>query len=362
MQITISQVDLLRELTILAAVIDRKVTIPVLAYCHVQTADDAIIATAPDLSNTLQTRVAAKLEGEGRALLPVQTLLGLIQRLDGPITIGVDGAGATVSAGGSLTRIPLAKAEDFPGIKEPEPPAISLPAGALLSMVHRTRFAMKAMPTKPYSGARCEIDGTAMRLVALDGYQLAVFTRPGGVAEPGIAFTMAEKSWGALEKWLGIEDATTEVSVGASADQAWWRTPTRSLACRLVDAEYPSYARMVPAKATISVSVSVEECVDTLRRHLIFSTAESTKVVFTLSRGELRVVTDTRVGHTEDAIAIDGFDGEAMTVAMNPRYALNALEAIGGARALLQLKDTKAIWRPANPEDQMLALISTMSV
>lgn len=117
MELTVSQATLASELQVLSAVIDRKITIPVLAHVLVKAAPGATVLSATDLSNAIYARLngEASVQQAGTAVLPVATLLGLVQRLAPcDVRIAVSKDHAQVTAGASKARLPLMAVEDFP--------------------------------------------------------------------------------------------------------------------------------------------------------------------------------------------------------------------------------------------------------
>jgi len=70
MEITVSKVELLRELTATQGVVERKTTIPILSNYLFEAADGKLSLTATDLDLSLRTSCNAKVKKEGSCTIP----------------------------------------------------------------------------------------------------------------------------------------------------------------------------------------------------------------------------------------------------------------------------------------------------
>src|SRR5436309_13924325 len=74
MEITVSNFELLRELTATQAVVERKTTIPILSNYLFEAAGDKLSLTATDLDLSLRTACSAKVKKEGSCTIPSRKL------------------------------------------------------------------------------------------------------------------------------------------------------------------------------------------------------------------------------------------------------------------------------------------------
>jgi len=88
MEITVSKVELLRELTATQGVVERKTTIPILSNYLFEAADGELRLTATDLDLSLRTSCSAKVKKEGSCTIPARKLHDYVKLLpDADITI-----------------------------------------------------------------------------------------------------------------------------------------------------------------------------------------------------------------------------------------------------------------------------------
>ena len=74
MEITVSKIELLRELTATQGVVERKTTIPILSNYLFEAAGDKLSLTATDLDLSLRTSCNAKVKKEGACTIPARKL------------------------------------------------------------------------------------------------------------------------------------------------------------------------------------------------------------------------------------------------------------------------------------------------
>jgi len=88
MEITVSKIELLRELTATQGVVERKTTIPILSNYLFEASKDQLSLTATDLDLSLRTVCNAKVKREGSCTIPARKLHDYVKLLpDADITI-----------------------------------------------------------------------------------------------------------------------------------------------------------------------------------------------------------------------------------------------------------------------------------
>ena len=88
MEITVSKLELLRELTATQGVVERKTTIPILSNYLFEASGDRLSITATDLDLSLRTSCPAKVKKEGSCTIPARKLYDYVKLLpDADITL-----------------------------------------------------------------------------------------------------------------------------------------------------------------------------------------------------------------------------------------------------------------------------------
>lgn len=360
MKLTIEQGAFLRELELLAAITDRRVTIPILAAVDLAAEGGEVRCAATNLDDALTVRCPAVVAGAGRSLVTLDTLTGLLQRFPSGECAVEDVKGAvSIQANGSRAQLSTWPADDYPLIPAPAEAAGSLRASEVLALIGHVRHAMGASSYYP-AGAHCAIDAGTVRLAATDSYRVAVASRSMD-ATVSLSFGLSDRSWNALAKMLKADAADARVSIAAHENFVWWMTPTRTLACRRFDKDFPQYERVLPKEFAFTVTIQVEPLRAALRRHLVLATQERTRTDFAVSKGHLSLSSETSRGAAEDDVPVEGEAGGPSFI-LNPRFALDALDALDADHVEWSLsKDGRAVrCRPADAPDAVTTMISTM--
>lgn len=112
---TVNRSDLLIELQLCAAIIEKRATIPILSYLLLTAAEDSLHIRATDLELSLRTSCPARVIGSGSVVVQSDTLLQIVRNAPADeIEIEVEDSAVHVSSGKSRFRVPTLAATDFP--------------------------------------------------------------------------------------------------------------------------------------------------------------------------------------------------------------------------------------------------------
>ena len=181
MELTATKRDLLKLVTRMQGVAERKSTMPVLS--NVLLAIDgpsALRIAATDLYLALVGRVTVEVSKGGSVAVPVKDLLERVRMMpDGPIHLSSqDNASTTIKAAGAARRYTLRgmPGDDFPPLPSPAEgsPSLVLDVDVLRELVDKTHFSISGDETRAHlNSALFEWDGDIVRMVTTDGHRLS---------------------------------------------------------------------------------------------------------------------------------------------------------------------------------------------
>src|ERR1700751_940316 len=142
MEFTVRKFDLLRELTLIQGVVERKTTIPILANVLVRAEGGELGIVATDLEIGLRSVCASKTTAPGTITLPAKRLYEIVRALpDKEIKFKRGDANwVPVTCGTSRFRIAGLPQEDFPALPQPKGTRIKIPSSVLSKLITRTIF------------------------------------------------------------------------------------------------------------------------------------------------------------------------------------------------------------------------------
>src|SRR6187401_3543507 len=178
MELLVRKNDLLKELSLLQGIVERKNTIPILANVLMEASKDHVALLATDLDVGLRSRCEATVGKPGTLTLPAKKLFEIVSALpDTEIRIDEDkgGKSVTIAADRFESRMQTLPASEFPTPpEEAGSPVATLPAHAVKRMIAQTRFAITSEDTRYFlNGAQLVLKPDSMSMIATDGHRLA---------------------------------------------------------------------------------------------------------------------------------------------------------------------------------------------
>jgi len=360
MEITVSKVELLRELSATQGVVERKTTIPILSNYLFEASGDRLSLTATDLDLSLRTSCNAKVKKEGSCTIPARKLHDYVKLLpDADITIKMlENHWVSIRCGRSNTKMVGMARSNFPSLPVfPTAGVVKIPAQVLRGMIARTSFAIANEESRyTLNGALMVLKPESITMVATDGHRLAHVERSGEKFEgvSGELKTLVPKK--AMDELRSLVDADQDVeTIDFAKDDStlFFRIGPRLLTSRQLTGQFPNYEAVLPKDNNKSVPLHGADLAAAIARVSQFADERSRAVRLKLEKGELKLsASSTETGESEDSIETD-YNGETMTIGFNAQYITEFLKATGSGDVRLELKDAQSAGqlRPAEGED-----------
>jgi DNA polymerase-3 subunit beta len=360
MEITVSKVELLRELSATQGVVERKTTIPILSNYLFEASGDRLSLTATDLDLSLRTSCNAKVKKEGSCTIPARKLHDYVKLLpDADITIKMlENHWVSIRCGRSNTKMVGMARSNFPSLPVfPTAGVVKIPAQVLRGMIARTSFAIANEESRyTLNGALMVLKPESITMVATDGHRLAHVERNGEKFEgvSGELKTLVPKK--AMDELRSLVDADQDVeTIEFAKDDStlFFRIGPRLLTSRQLTGQFPNYEAVLPKDNNKSVPLHGADLAAAIARVSQFADERSRAVRLKLEKGELKLsASSTETGESEDSIETD-YNGETLTIGFNAQYITEFLKATGSGDVRLELKDSQSAGqlRPAEGED-----------
>ena len=358
MEITVSQVELLRELTATQGVVERKTTIPILSNYLFEASGDKLSLTATDLDLSLRTSCSAKVKKEGSCTIPARKLYDYVRLLpDAEITIKLlENHWVSIRCGRSNTKMVGMARSNFPTLPVfPTAGVVKIPAQVLRSMIAKTGFAIASEESRyTLNGALMVLKPESITMVATDGHRLAHIERSGEKFE-GVSGEMKtlipKKAMDELKSLLDSDIETIEFAKDEST--LYFRVGPRLLTSRQLTGQFPNYEAVMPKDNSKSVMVKGEDLSAAISRVAQFADERSHAVRLRLDKGELKLsASSPESGESEDSIEV-AYTSDPLTIGFNAQYLIDFIKAIGAGEVKLELKDAQSAGqvRPAEGDD-----------
>jgi len=347
MKFTIERAVLLKALSRVQSVVERRNTIPILSNVRIEAGDGLLGLNATDMDLDVVDQVAAGVETPGATTAPAHTLYDIVRKLPDGSQIefdsGEDGQLA-IRSGRSRFTLTCLPTDEFPVMSGGDlPHSFSLPAAQIRGLIDRTRFAISTEETRYYLNGiylhAAERDGTpVLRAVATDGHRLASVEGPlpaGAGDMPGII--VPRKAVSELHRL--IEETIEDVSVELSETKIRFSFDSVILTSKLIDGTFPDYERVIPSGNDKELIVQCRPFAEAVDRVSAISSEKSRAVKLSLNPGVLVLsASSPDQGSATEELEID-YDGEAIEIGFNSRYLLDITGQIEGDTARFTLAD-----------------------
>jgi DNA polymerase-3 subunit beta len=341
MELTVPKRELLRLVARMQGVAERKSTMPVLS--NVLLAIDGpstLRIAATDLYLALVGRITVDVSKGGSVAVPVKDLLERVRMMpDGPIhLVSQDNASTTIKAAGSARRYTLRgmPGDDFPPLPAPSEgsPSLAIEATVLQELVDKTHFSISADETRAHlNSALFEWDGDVVRMVTTDGHRLSKMDVKVSGRQASATMLIPLKAIQELRRLCEDlvaegKDSKPQLQITQSGSSAFFQAAGMVFGVRLVDAQFPPYAQVIPQKSEKVVRVPRAPFADALRAVSVAASERTGGVKLGLTPGTMRISTESPdTGEGFDEVPID-YKGPAMTVGFNAKYFLDVLGAL----------------------------------
>ena len=354
MKATIERATLLRCLSHVQSVVERRNTIPILSNVLIEASGDGtvkVMATDLDLQ-VVESMSAVSVDSPGAITVSAHLLFDIARKLPEGSQVGIEAADnrLTVKAGRSRFSLPTLPRDDFPVIVEGDlPTGFELPAKTLAELIDKTRFAISTEETRYYlNGIFLHVsdeDQPLLKAAATDGHRLARYTlaRPEG-AEGMPDVIVPRKAVGELRKLLD-EAPEGNVEIDLSASKIRFTLGGEGgvvLTSKLIDGTFPDYSRVIPTGNDKLLKLDPKSFFEGVDRVATIATEKTRAVKMGLEADKVTLsVTSPDNGTAAEEVPAQ-YASDQFEIGFNANYLKDILHQIEGDSVELHLADPGA--------------------
>ena len=305
-----------------------------------------VCGSDPDLVIEARCQVAG--ETDGTALVPSRLVVDIVRSFEpGAVAVVADDDEVHFSSGRAEFVVRVAIGAEITRLGVPEQEGIEIPGAVFadgLRQVVRAALVDDSRAPQLTGVLMAATDG-GLRLIATDSYRLAFRDFAGMTAvEPGRQVLVPAKALAEVQRLAAAgkgEGERTIVFRYSDLDAVFDLGEVR-ITTRLLRGQFPEVERLIPESYGYHLHVSRDELETALRRVrlVVRDTKDATTPVrLAMHDGgvELTVLTPES-GRAEESLEGD-FMGEDLTIAFNPTYLLDGVEAVRADTLVLEVND-----------------------
>ncbi|HWG98792.1 MAG TPA: DNA polymerase III subunit beta [Pilimelia sp.] len=338
-------------------------SVPVLAGVLLRVADGVLHVSGFDYEVSSQVSVEVQADADGAALVSGRLLAEITKALPAkPADIAAVGSHLELVCGSARFTLPTMPVEDYPTLPEMPASAGTVEAAAFAAAVAQVHIAAGRDETLPMmTGVRIELNGSTLAMLATDRYRLALREIEWRPDDPAVSLNalVPARTLADTAKTLGPLGGDVTIALaqgGAGEGMIGFAGGTRRTTSRLLDgANYPPVRSLFPDTHNAQARVAVAALSEVVRRvALVAERATPVRLSFT-SDGLVVEAGGSEEARASEAMDAD-FTGEPLTIAFNPQYLLDGLNALGAPTAVLSFIDAfkPAVVCPAGEDGEIV--------
>lgn len=344
MKFTIQRETLLKPLQLVAGVVEKRQTLPVLSNVLVNVEKGKLSLTGTDLEVELVAKADLEDSSEsGEITLPARKVVDICRNLpeQAMVEFQIGDQRAVVKSGRSRFTLSTLPAGEFPNVEDVQAQTrFQVAQRDLKFLIEHTQFAMAQQDVRYYlNGMLFETRGESLRTVATDGHRLALCELEMALQEvQRIQVIVPRKGVVELARLLESSDDTVEVLLGSNHIRVIGKE--FSFTSKLVDGRFPDYEGVLPKGGDKILSADRELLRQALQRAAILSNEKYRGIRLHLSDGTLQILANNpEQEEAEEEIEVQ-YDGGEIEIGFNVSYLLDVLNVLGNDQVVLIMKDS----------------------
>jgi len=347
MKIQVTKENLQRGIQIVQNIITPKNILPILSNVLIETLKNKVKLTSTDLDIGISILLEAEIQEQGAITLPAKRLSDIIKELpDGEINIIVKKNNVVYirleSCEFKLMGLPKDEFPKLPEFKDRE--VVELEQVILKEMLQLTSFAISHEETRyVLNGLLLELkkhphkDKFVLKMVATDGRRLTLAEKELDTKlGKEIKIIIPQKTITELQRNLKDDG---KILIVIAPNQAFFELDHTIIITRLIEGEFPNYARVIPAPTETKVKIDRHQFLQAVRRAGLLSTPDSLAIRLELTNNKLTLTKSTPdVGESREELAVE-YQGKDLIIGFNPAYLIDVLRNLSGAFVELELTE-----------------------
>ncbi len=316
----------------------KSTTLPTIEGILIKAESDRVMLTGYDLEFGIITSVEANVESTGSIILNAKTLCDTLLRVPNEnVSIEADERLICKIKSGdyemSLTGFSEADYPELPTVTGGFP--IIIKGSIIKDMIKKTIFAASDNDAKVvHNGVRFEIGNNNIRLVAVDGYKLAIRNEKIEYSADEKDFVVPKKTLNELVKLLENDE---NISMVVATRHILFECGSYVIISRLLEGDFLSYKSAIPTTAKTEVKINTRNMINSIERVSIIITERIKSYVRCIFDSEsVKVSSTSAIGSSADRVIAD-LQGERVEIGFNNKYLLDALKVCDTDEIILRL-------------------------
>jgi DNA polymerase III subunit beta len=356
MNIKINRDTLLKPLSAVSGIVERRHTLPILSNLLLEAKQDKIVLTATDLEMQISLAINSPTGGELSTTVSAKKLLDICRALpeNAEINMATTDSRIQVKTGKSRFNLQTLPASDYPVMTKTagtEPTTITISQGVLKRLFKQVEFAMAQQDIRYYlNGLLFEVSANKLNVVGTDGHRLSFTSTELSQNYEKQELILPRKTVIELIKLL--DDSDEEVSVEIVPGQVNFSFGDIRLITKVIDGKFPDYNRVIPVGHQNTFTIDRMTVLLSMQRASILSNEKYRGIRMVLANNSLRLIsTNSEQEEAEEELEI-AYNGEALDIGFNVTYMIDVLNNVSTDHIIFSFADANSSCLVTVPEDE----------
>jgi DNA polymerase III subunit beta len=340
MHLTIGKSAFLKELNMLQGVVEKKSTIPILSNLLLEATGGELWIKGTDLDVSISTRCEAEIRQEGAICVQAKKLFEIVRSLpeaDIEIKLGANDQVSLV-CDRSRFKMPGLTRDNFPEIKTFGGTFWPFPSELIRTFIGRTIFAITTEESRyALNGAKVEISGKGIRMVATDGHRLSFIEKQEDFGDAKLDVLIPKKTLAELARLCGETSDTVEI--GSGDNHLFFKVGKRLLASRTLTGQFPNYELVLPKENNNRIVLENSQVSSAIKRVALMADDRSHAIKFDVNDTQVNITSQSSdIGEAGENLPVE-YAGPAITAGFNAQYLLDFFNVIQDGSVIFEFKD-----------------------
>lgn len=327
MKISCLRTDLANAVSNVSRAVAAKSTIPSLEGILIKSYGEKMCISGYNLEIGITTDIEATIQSEGEIVVSAKLFSDIVRRLPEEIvSIETDERMVTYISCGhvdyQIVGMSSVEYPDLPTFEQTD--GFKINAKILKDMIRQTVYAVSDNTSKPiYTGSLFEIDNNQFRIVAIDGYRMAIRTETIDNKTTN-SFVVPGKTQLEVLKLISDDEKDIEIIIGQR--YITFKVSNYKVISRLIEGTFMNYNASIPKDNKTEVVIKTRTIIDSVERMSLLNNERiQSPVRCKFVENEIKLSCASSVGRANDIINVP-IIGESIEIGFNNRYLLDALK------------------------------------
>tara|TARA_B110000881_G_scaffold202379_1_gene202204 strand:- start:2283 stop:3398 length:1116 start_codon:yes stop_codon:yes gene_type:complete len=348
MKFLIKRDVLLKSLSLVQGVVEKKNTLPILSNVLLETKNNRLLIVATDLDLVFYDEInEIKILEEGSTTTSASTLYDILRKLSANSEISFDLRNEnklSLKTDNSDFNLPCLPTDNFPNFSDDfDNNEIELNKSKFLNLLNKTKISISNDDTRHYlNGIYLSLteseNKTFLTGVATDSHRLSSSSIEIENGKSISSLILPKKT--IFQLCTLLQEVQDKLIMQTSETKIQFKIGKTKLISKVIDGKFPDYRKVVPKNNDKELSVVSKDFIDSIERVTTVSADRKEGVKLVVDKDSIKLsVNSTNSGEGNEELKAN-YNSDSITISFNSKYLLDIASEIEAKNLKMKLKDS----------------------